>query len=321
VRTLRPSGLVLAALLVTTAIGCAAHDDGTAGARTDEADMTVPAEPTTTSPTTGTPDGTFTVSTEVFVDPSRQTAGRQGRTLPTDIYVPGGTGPFPLIVHSHGYDGSSAKFSTLLGTWARAGFVVVAPNFPLTNAATPPAEKDLGDYVNQPRDVRFVLDEVLARVTPGGPFDGVVASDRIGASGLSLGGATTWPLVLSNCCGGERFDAALLMSAIELPVEGVLLDFARRVPTLVMAGTADVAVRYELQEATAVKLAGPSWFVTLVDGTHSAPFEDADSPQDDLVLTATTAFWQGTLRGDPGALERMASGVQVPGLSTLRAIP
>jgi dienelactone hydrolase len=320
VRSLRAAGFLLAALLVA-ATGCATDGDGSADPPTDEP-MTVPTEPTaTTVPPLGTPDGSFTVSTEVFVDTNRPTADRPGRTLPTDIYVPGGTGPFPLIVHSHGYDGSSAKFSELLGTWARAGFVVVAPNFPLTSASTPPTEKDLGDYVSQPADVRFVLDEVLTRATPGGPLEGLVATDRIGASGLSLGGATTWPLLFADCCTDDRFAAALLMSAIELPIEGATFDFTRRVPTLVMAGTADAAVRYELQESTAVKLAGPSWFVTLEGGTHSAPFEDAESPQDDLVLDATTAFWQGTLRGDAGALERMGAAVQVPGVAALRVTP
>src|SRR4051794_30372650 len=46
--------------------------------------------------------------TLTFVDQSRKTVDQVGtrsapsRTLPTDVYVPTGAGPFPLIVHAHG---------------------------------------------------------------------------------------------------------------------------------------------------------------------------------------------------------------------------
>ena len=96
----------------------------------------VAAKPTTTALTTstvpvpGAGDGTFTMTTERFVDPSRPTGASPGRSLPTDIYVPGGKGPFPVIVHSHGNNGASRKFTQLLGERAKAGYIVVAAELP-----------------------------------------------------------------------------------------------------------------------------------------------------------------------------------------------
>lgn len=306
---------VLAAVAVLPACGGGADAADTGDGTSDGTARHGSGVERTTTTVLGSGDGTYEVRQETFTDPSRPTGEVPGRVLPTDIYVPGGDGPFPLIVHAHGMDGSSAKFSKLLGRWAEQGHVVVAPNFPLTNDAADPPVSAIADYVNQPADVRFVLDRVLEQTRPGGPLEGLVATDRIGISGLSLGGATTYPLVFHPCCRDERFSAALLMSALELPFEGGEYDWTLEVPTLAFAGTADTSISYDLQRSTVEKLTGPMWFVTLEGGSHAAPFEDQDSPHDALVEAATAEFWAATLRGDRDALERIAAAAEVPGLS------
>ena len=68
-------------------------------------------------------------------------------------------GPFPLIVFGHGFAVTPAPYAALLRAWARAGYVVAAPVFPLGNANAPggPNERDL---VNQPRDMSFVITRI-----------------------------------------------------------------------------------------------------------------------------------------------------------------
>ena len=120
-------------------------------------------------PPSATKPGTYAVGelTETFVDKSRPTrsAGGQGdeptRTLVTVIRYPRGKGPFPLIVLAHGQTGNPSKFSQLMAAWASAGFVVAAPVFPLTSNQT--TFETVGDYVNQPADMSFVIDQMLAR--------------------------------------------------------------------------------------------------------------------------------------------------------------
>jgi predicted dienelactone hydrolase len=73
---------------------------------------------------------------------------------------------------------------------ASHGYVVVAVDYPLTNLRAP-GGPTVRDAVNQPDDVRFVIDRVLAWKPGERPFDGEIDRERIGAVGLSLGGLTT----------------------------------------------------------------------------------------------------------------------------------
>ena len=304
-------------------LGCSNGDDTDAPAPAGEPEpstTTMDSETTTTELDDG--DGTFTVTTETFTDDSRPTSESiPQRSLPTDIYVPGGDGPFPLIMHAHGMDGTSAKFSELLSKWAEAGYIVVAPNFPRTNGDADPALRDVGDYLNQPGDVTYVLDQVLAMNEPGGALEGKIATDHMGISGLSLGGATTYPLLYNSCCQDDRYVSGILMSALELPFDPDVYDYSRRIPILVFAGTADAAIPYEMQQDIVAKIAGPKWSVTLIDGQHSQPFENNPAPQDQIVFDSTLDFWALTLRDDPGAADLLLADIDVEGETTVEVTP
>jgi dienelactone hydrolase len=308
----RMRGLLIAtvALLVAGACGSGGSDAAPKPTRTTLTTSTVKAP--------GTGDGTFTMRTERFVDPSRPTGATPGRTLPTDIYVPGGKGPFPVIVHSHGRGGASRKFTQLLGEWAKAGYIVIAPNFLLTNADTPKDQQSLADFTSQPADVRFVLDQVLAEAEKGGRLAGLVATDRIGASGHSLGGATTYLGLFNTCCQDDRYRSAVLMSAVDLPHPDGEWDWTRSIPLLVFAGTADFSIPYDRQMATVAKLPTPAWVVTLDAGLHAPPYENAPDPHDEMVVATTIDFWNATLRDDRAAREQLATDATVPGLSSVR---
>ncbi len=299
---------------MTVAVGATA-----CGGDATESGTPVPSESSTSAPPTtlGSGDGTTTMRTEVFTDPSRPTGVTPGRVIPTDIYVPGGTGPFPMIVHAHGLSGNSGKFSELLSAWSRAGYVVVAPNFPLTSDAIPDEAQQVGDVVQQPADIRFVTDQVLAMNRPGGELEGLVDPGRLGISGLSLGGATTYAKIFHPCCVDERFRSAILMSAFLYPQPGGEFTFDREFPVLVFAGTADTAIPYSAQLEAAAKLPGPTWTVTLTDGSHAWPFENTPSPHDQVVVDTSLAFWDGTLRDDQAALDSIATTAAVPGLASV----
>lgn len=320
-RSLTVAVLLLAGPVVVAACGGSGPSDRADRSGAATTSTTTSTTKTTTTTVLGRGDGTFTMSTATFTDRSRPTGASPGRTIPTDVYVPGGRGPFPLIVHNHGMDGSSAKFTELLGAWATAGYIVVAPNFPLTNAITPREQRSVLDALNQPADVTFVLDQVLAQDAPGRPLANKIATDRMGVSGLSLGGATTYPLLFHPCCREDRFRSAILMSALQLDFPGGAYDWTRRFPVLAFAGTADAVVRYDAQQQMISKLAGPTWSVTLQDGQHSPPFENTPSPQDGLVTATTLDFWAATLRDDTAAAARIAKDATVPGLSSVVVTP
>jgi dienelactone hydrolase len=275
-----------------------------------------PSSTTRTLPTAATP-GTYDVAelTETFVDTSRPTENANGqgnaptRTLVTVIHYPQSHGPFPLIVLAHGQTGHPNKFNQLMTAWASAGFVVAAPVFPLTSNQA--MFETVGDYVNQPADVSFVIDRMLARSQDhDGPLAGRVDKRHIGVAGLSLGGATVYGIAFNSCCRDHRIDAALVMAGILLPYDGAY-EFPS-VPLLIIHGNGDPRGRDPYGMASR-----PKYLLTIERPTHSPPFEDTPDPADELVVAATVDFWHAYLYEQRAAPDALSTDSMVPGLATL----
>ncbi|HKA92753.1 MAG TPA: hypothetical protein VKE97_03050, partial [Acidimicrobiia bacterium] len=244
--------------------------------------------------------GTIAVgrSEQTFVDETRPTrangtfAGAPNRTLHTTIYYPargktGGAvvpdaapdrkhGPYPLILYSHGHSSFGAEFEPLLRQWASAGYVVAAPDYPLSkeNAPGGPTAADLPE---QPADARFVIDQVLALTAKrSGPLAGVVDAKRIGASGHSLGAMTTYRLVYDTCCADKRIKAAAPMSGLA----GGPPEFFTGISTPLLAehGDADGTLPYQGGADAFAKASAPKYFLTLIGGGHTPPYRGAPEP-------------------------------------------
>ena len=301
-------GILVVAIAVLAA-SCGGSD-GDDRARTPSSDR-----PRAT-PTAATA-GTYEVGqlTETFVDESRPTDSGSGegnaptRTLVTEILYPQGDGPFPLVVLAHGQTGHPSKFSQLMTAWASAGFVVAAPVFPLTSNAT--SFETVGDYVNQPADVSFVIDRMLASSDDkNGALAGRVDGEHIGVAGLSLGGSTVYGVAFDDCCRDKRVDAALVMAGYLLPF-GSANEFPS-VPLLIIHGNGDPRGRDPYGMAVP-----PKYLITIERPTHSPPFEDTPDPADQLVVTATVDFWNAYLYGQRAAIDALPTDANVPGVATL----
>lgn len=228
------------------------------------------------------------------------------RALPTTVRLPAGDQPAPLVVFSHGLGSSTERFSPLLDAWAAAGYVVVAPRFPLTSDANPDHNIEVSDQVNLPGDVSFVLDEVLAAAaTPGDRLYGRVDPDAIGAAGFSLGGGATYALAYNDCCIDERIDSVAILGGAVLIHTGVS-DLARALPVLIVHSTTDEALDYAYARDAFDEVGGPAWFVTVRDVAHHDAFDNAPTALDATVELATTAFWDRTLRGGDASADAAA---------------
>jgi len=310
---MRRIGGIVVVLLVFA--GACSGDDG------DEAvsDDSVGDVTTTTTAPTRTAMTTLTLD---LVDTSRPTEAGAGmphrdeRTLPTDVYLPAGAGPFPFVAFAHGLSGHPRKFTQLLGAWAEAGYAVAAPAFPLSNDEVPgePTWSDLG---NQPGDISFVVDELLAaNGDPSSPVYGAIDPERIGVAGLSLGGATTYGVAFNDCCLDERPVAAMILDGARLSVGGEF-DFSRGLPLMIVHADEDFALPYEDAVEAYAESATPKWFVTLHEFAHASPFENDPDPADDLVTASTIAFWDLYLRGDAEAEQRLVDAIVPADLATL----
>jgi fermentation-respiration switch protein FrsA (DUF1100 family) len=301
-------GILLAILALTTACG----DDGDTSV-TEDTDAA--GESTSVSTTTSVPTRTeVTHLTLDLVDPTRPTpagAGLPGaaeRRLATEVWVPSGDGPFPFVAFAHGLAGHPRKFTRLFRSWAEAGYLVAAPTFPLSNDEVP-GEPTFTDLANQPGDISFVIDAVLAASDDeGDPLHGTADADRVGVAGLSLGGATTYGVAFNDCCRDDRPIAAMVLDGARLAVGGEFrMDSG--LPLLVVHADQDLALPYDEAVDAYADAVGPKYLVTLHEVAHAEPYENTPDPADELVMDVTTAFWDRWLRDDLDADARLADAV------------
>ncbi len=208
-----------------------------------------------------------------FVDETRPTpahgdfSGLPNRTLVTTLWYPKPAGGLhPLVVYSHGFMSRREGGAYLARHLASHGYVVVAADFPATNGDAP-GGPNVEDVVNQPRDVRFLIDSVLALEGDALPFDGAIDEARIGVMGLSLGGLTSTLVAFHPALRDPRVRAAISIAG---PGE----IFSRRffeagdVPFLMIAGTADAIVPYEANGPPLLERVPGGALVTLEGGSH-----------------------------------------------------
>ena len=261
---------------------------------------------------------TFVDSSRPTVDPAGGTRTADSRTLVTEIYIPSGRGPFPLIVMAHGNAGNPGKLTQLLSGWAQAGYVVAAPAFPLTNDLSG-VPSVIGDFVNQPADVSFTIDQVLRESRRAkSPLFKRVNARHIGLAGHSLGGATAYGVAFNDCCRDRRIDAVVSMDAVNIPFGGVESEF-KKLPLLLIHITGDPVIAFSTSEKIYAVAKPPKYLMALSEGIHFEPFENAPSHHDGAVIAASTAFWNGYLKDIKAARRKVVTAGTETGLSTVTA--
>ncbi len=270
-----------------------------------------------------------------FVDASRPTSangsysGAPSRTLPTLLLYPAAGDPygpavanakpirrgdgFPLIVFSHGFGASGPAYEFLLEQFVREGYVIAAPTFPLSSGGAP-GGSDLGDYINQPGDVSFVLTSVLKVARMDHSLRRTIDRRDIGAFGHSLGAITTLGVATNSCCVDPRIRAAVSFSGIELPFPGGSFFSTPTPPLMLVHGDADGTVPYVGSVSAYGQAPAPKVFLTLQHAGH-VPFS---APWLDPAVRSITDFLDGFLKHDHRALRRLATDGNVPGVASLQ---
>ena len=244
--------------------------------------------------------------------------GRRNRSDVASAPAARAAGPYPLIVFGHGYAATPALYTHLLLAWARAGYVVAAPVFPLGNANAPGGPNE-ADLVHQPADVRFVITRMLAAsASDGNPLSGMIDLTHIAVAGQSDGGDTALAVAYDSYFRDRRVGAAVILSGAEIPGVGGF-DFPQGSPPLLaIQGTADTVNPPYLTSAFYSVASRPKFLLTVVGATHMSPYTD-QGPQLPIVERATIAFLDHYLKGGP--LERLLAAGSVPGIAQLASDP
>ena len=285
--------------------------------------------------------GPHAVATAVFEwhDSSRH------RDVPVKIYYPKvGDGPFPVIIFSHGLGGSRDGYEYLGRHWASHGYVSVHPTHIGSDSAILKREGRLMDIMSEaasdpsnaiarPRDIAFVIDQLVEANANMRRLQGRLALDRIGVAGHSFGAYTALASAGQSLVGPNgregpladtRIRAAIAMSTPARRRDSAVLDRmygSIAVPCFHMTGTRDSSPigdtkaedrRLPFDHMTAAD----NYLLTLNGGNHMVfsgiPAKLGGGERDDrfheLILMSSTAFWDAYLKADAKAKAWLAGG-------------
>jgi len=205
------------------------------------------------------------------------------RNLPTTLWSPAGTGPFPLVVFVHGYDVGPIDFQRFCSTLASSGYVVAAPSFPLEDPAQGFA-LDETHLVDEATDVAFVITslerDAAARVD----------RSRVAVVGHS-DGADVALLVGYGPGSSDPRVGAVVASAPDTMTEPPV---ASRVPLLLVQGTADAVVPYSSSQSVYSQIRSPAYYLTLIGADHVSPVVGG-SPWTPVLDKAVAEFLDATV--------------------------
>lgn len=229
--------------------------------------------------------------------------------------MPNGATPYPLVVFGPGFDLRPSDYSTLLESWARFGYVVAAPAFPLTNPSTPggPDERDI---VNQPQDMRLVI-TTLIRLDhrPASALFGRINVSKIAVAGHSDGGATALAVAYSSCCRDARVRAAVILSGAMLSLGEGPAFTKTGPPLLAVQGLADDVNRPASTADYFSEAPTPKYLLWLKGANHLAPYTAATA-YERVVAQVALSFLNRYLNGAPSEPRLPTGGRR---LATLRA--
>ncbi len=157
---------------------------------------------------------------------------------------------------------------------------MAAPAFPLSNDQAPGGATS-DDVTNQPGDISFVIDEVLAASEDAAdPLYGAVDPTTSARPGCPSAGSppTAWP---SRTAVGTT--PSTPAAVFDGGAAGFDMQLDSGLPLLIVHADEDYAVPYEAATVAYADAAAPKWLVTLHEAMHFEAFEDTPDPADDLV--------------------------------------
>lgn len=269
---------------------------------------------TSTLPPLAAPNGALRVGVRSYdwVDWSRATPAngnyraRNRREIVTTIWYPalgppssythwGATpdrtrGPFPIVLFAHGHGGEPADYIGFVGNLASRGYVVVAPAFPLSRRAAR-GGATYSDIIDQPGDLSFVLDRVLAgNAEPGSWMNHLVDARRVAAVGHSMGAWTVLALVGNPCCHDHRVTAAVSLAGKLAPEFPAKFFGPGTPPILFVNGRDDDVVPYAAGTRAYAAARRPKYLLTVTGGGHVLPYRGPRTPVGATVMQVTNDF-------------------------------
>lgn len=257
----------------------------------------------------------------------------RNKDVPLKIYYPDGSGPFPVVIFSHGALASKECYSGFGRYWASFGYVSIHPSHGDSIADSgfrgtlQQAISDPRAWENRPKDISFVINSLpeIEKLAP--QLAGKLDRRRIGVGGHSFGAYT------AELIGGmtillpgkeepqsftdRRVSAILLLSPEGEGKMGLTADSWSnlRLPMLLMYGSRDFGAWGEdpdwRSEAFRKAPPGDKYQVEVEGGTHmgfaGASLKSSYKRVFQCAKFETLAFWDAYLKQDAQAKQYLKS--------------
>lgn len=197
-----------------------------------------------------------------------------GTTFTSTVHYPGTAagvgaavdvpnGPYPIVAFGHGFVCPVTLYQSTGAHLASWGFVVIMPQ---TQGSLLPSHPALA------ADMRSALDWLASEGdSPSSPWAGVIAADRRGVMGHSMGGGCA----LLAASQDPRIRAAVPMAAADTNPSSVTASASVRCATRLIAGSQDTIVPPSTNAPMFANLPGPAQLVTITGGFHCGFIDSA----------------------------------------------
>lgn len=173
----------------------------------------------------------------------------------------------PLIIYSHGFMSERSDLQYILQHLSSHGYIVLAANYPLTSSASGDALL-MADVVNQPADIRFLINQITNPVTDiGKTFSHLVDESRIGVMGYSLGGLASTLAAYHPIHLDHRLKAVVSLAGPSAML-GEAFYSNNNIPYMMVGGTSDEMTPYDDHAEVIPGRINNSLLVKIERGSH-----------------------------------------------------
>lgn len=242
-------------------------------------------------------------------------AGKVGQEIAGAApYLAGG--PYPLIVFGNGYLQTVANYSVILDYWVSKGYVVAAPQFPLsqTDSVGGPWEADV---LNQPGDMAAALNYMTSKnQDSSSKMHDMIDASSVGFVGQSDGGDAALAAAYNSCCVISGIKAVISLSGAELTSYPGKYFTQPGVPLLVVQGTEDEINPPSASELLYDNAYNPKYYLSLEGADHLVAYQGQNS-YSAVVQKVSTDFLNYYLKGKTASLNSMMADGNIAGVATI----
>jgi len=185
-------------------------------------------------------------------------------------------------------------YGDLLRSWASAGYVVAAVNFPRSDCRTGAAATE-SDLVNQPGDVSYAITALLRRGVSR-LLGGRINPREIAVAGQSDGGDTVAAVAANSCCTDRRVRAVAVLSGAEWPAMPGAFFARPPVPMLYTQGSSDTVNLPGCSVAMYRADPAERFYLDLIGADHTGPYWGTNT-YERIVARVTLAFFNRYVLG------------------------